>query len=336
MLDELNDLEARAAFALAAAGDATALETVRLQYFSRNGELAAVTARLKDVPKEEKPAVGRRLNEVKQALESAFEARKEELESARETADLDLTLPGRPVPMGGLHPITQVTDRMVRIFRRLGFSMADGPEIETEFHNFDALNTPADHPARNELDTFYVDRERHPEQGRWLLRTQTSPVQIRTMLQGPPPIRVICPGRCFRRDEIDATHGTSFHQMEGLVVDADVSLAELKGTLDYFFRELCGPGTRLRLRPHFFPFTEPSYEVDLATPALRARGKEWLEIAGCGMVDPRVFRSVGYDPEKVSGYAFGMGVERLTMILHDIPDLRLFEANDLRFLRQFA
>ena len=336
MIAELSDLQSRVLAAVAAAGSPADLEAVRLEFFSRSGALPALTAKLKDVPKEQKAEVGRKLNEVKQSVEGAFEARKDELEHAAATADFDPTLPGRPVPVGALHPITQVTERIIGIFRRMGFALAEGPDIESEFHNFDALNTPGDHPARNEQDTFYVNRPADPQRGRLLLRTQTSPVQIRTMLSGPPPVRVICPGRCYRRDEIDATHGTSFHQVEGLVVDAGVSLADLKGTLEYFFRELLGGDTRVRFRPHFFPFTEPSYEVDFSSPAVRARGKEWLEIAGCGMVDPAVFTAVGYDPEAVSGFAFGMGVERIAMILHGIPDLRLFEQNDLRFLRQFA
>jgi phenylalanyl-tRNA synthetase alpha chain len=210
--------------------------------------------------------------------------------------------------------------------------------VEYEHYNFDALNTPPDHPARNEQDTFYLNSKfemRNAKWGRLLLRTQTSPVQIRTMERTAPPVRIIAPGRCFRRDEIDATHGLSFHQMEGLVVGEDVTLAQLKGTLEFFFRELLGSDLKFRFRPHFFPFTEPSFEVDCARPGSQVKGKEWLEIAGCGMVDPNVLAAVGYDAEKYTGFAFGFGIERIAMMVHGIPDLRLFSENDVRFLKQF-
>jgi phenylalanyl-tRNA synthetase alpha chain len=231
--------------------------------------------------------------------------------------------------------LTQTLDRITDIFHRLGFALADGPEIETEHHNFDALNTLPDHPARDEADTFYLDLPPGPH-GRWLLRTQTSPVQIRVLENRKPPIKIIAPGRCYRRDEVDATHGIFFHQVEGLCVGEGIGLPHLKGVLEFFFRELMGEGTKVRLRPHYFPFTEPSFEVDCSIPGKTFRGKEWLEIAGCGMVHPKVLRGVGVDPEKFSGYAFGLGVERIAMVRHGIPDLRLFYENDVRFLKQFA
>jgi len=335
ILEQISELERQAAATLDAVTDPKGLEDARLKFLARKGALPALMERLKEVPNDKKREVGQALNALKNRVQSLFDAAKERIESATEEAGIDPTLPGRPVPDGHLHLITQVTDRIVGIFRRLGFAIAEGPDVETEWHNFDALNTPQDHPARNEQDTFYLDRPADPKYGRFLLRTQTSPVQIRVMQSQRPPVRVICPGRCYRRDEIDATHSSSFHQVEGLAVDRGISLADLKGTLEFFFRELLGPGTRMRFRPHFFPFTEPSFEVDLSSESLGRTGKDWLEIAGCGMVDPAVFEAVGYDPETYTGYAFGLGVERIVMILHGIPDIRLFEQNDLRFLRQF-
>jgi len=247
-------------------------------------------------------------------------------------ASIDATLPGTAPEAGSLHPLTLLVDRAVQIFRRLGFAIADGPDIETEWHCFDALNTPADHPARNEQDTFYLPDGR-------LLRTHTSSIQIRTMVSNPPPIRIIAPGAAYRRDEVDATHLAQFTQMEGLYVAPKVSLADLKGTIEFFFRELFGTGTEIRFRPHFFPFTEPSYEIDLRTEAL---GGKWMELAGCGMVDPAVFAEVSkqrgddaYDPERVSGFAFGFGLDRLAMNLTGISDIRMLTENDLRFLTRF-
>ena len=251
---------------------------------------------------------------------------------AGELSTIDISLPGTRRNLGSIHPLTQLLDKAVRIFRQLGFALADGPDIETEWHCFDALNTPADHPARNELDTFYLPDGR-------LLRTHTSTVQIRVMESQAPPVRVIAPGAAYRRDEIDATHLAQFTQLEGLVVDREVSVADLKGTLEFFFRELFGPETNIRFRPHFFPFTEPSYEIDIRTEAL---GRNWMELAGCGLVDPAVFEQVSarrgdraYDPERISGFAFGFGLDRLAMNLAQVPDIRMLVENDLRFLKQF-
>jgi phenylalanyl-tRNA synthetase alpha chain len=246
---------------------------------------------------------------------------------------IDVTLPGVAHRPGTLHPITQLQDRAIQVFRRMGFALADGPDIETEWHCFDALNTPADHPARNEQDTFYLP-DGH------LLRTHTSTVQIRTMENYAPPIRIIAPGAAYRRDEIDATHLAQFTQMEGLYVDEGVSLADLKGTLNFFIKELFGNGVEFRWRPHFFPFTEPSFEIDVLVPT--PTGGRWMEMAGCGMVDPAVFDKLNgkrgdsaYDPEKVSGFAFGFGLDRLAMNMAGVPDIRAFTDNDQRFLAQF-
>lgn len=345
MLDEVASLKTEILAAIAGAADADALEAVRIKYLGRSGSFPQLLEKMGAVPKDQKPVVGKAVNEAKNAITAAFDARKAELTAAAESADFDPTLPGRYDSPGSLHPVLQVRDRAIEIFRRLGFALADGPDIENEVFNFDALNTPLDHPARNEQDTFYLKEDglapslgldgKSPG-GRRLMRTQTSTVQIRAMLAQQPPLRIIAPGRCYRRDEIDATHGMSFFQMEGLVVDHGVTLADLKGTLEYFFRELLGEDLKFRFRPHFFPFTEPSFEVDCTRPGSQVKGKEWLEICGCGMVDPAVFEQVGYDPEKYSGYAFGFGIERIAIMRHGIPDLRFFTDNDVRFLRQFS
>ena len=323
---------------IGSAPDQRLLETVRVKFLGRGGSVSEWSDKMKSLPKEEKPAVGKLLNEVRIAITDAIEARAENFRTEKESAavaNIDLSLPGTPHERGALHPLTQMLDRSIAIFRRMGFALAEGPDIETEWHCFDALNTPADHPARNEQDTFYLPDGR-------LLRTHTSTVQIRTMESAPPPIRVIAPGAAYRRDEIDATHTTQFHQIEGLYVDENVSVADLKGTLEFFLRELFGAETAVRFRPHYFPFTEPSFEIDVKSSALKG-GEQWVEVCGCGMVHPAVFEAVNqsrhdnaYDPEKWTGFAFGLGMDRLAMILFDIPDIRLFAQNDLRFLRQFA
>ena len=337
MLDQLQSLQDQARAEIAAANDAPALEAARVKYFGRQGSLAQLGEGMKTVSKEDRPAVGKKLNEVRQTLTALLEERAAQFTAQRESvalAGLDLSLPGTfPLPTGSLHPLTQLLDRTVQIFRRMGFALADGPDVDDEWHCFDALNTPADHPARNEQDTFYLPDGR-------LLRTHTSTVQIRTMETQPPPVRIIAPGAAYRRDEVDATHLAQFNQLEGLYVDADVSLADLKGTLEFFFRELFGPGTAVRFRPHFFPFTEPSFEIDVRSAAIK--GGAWIEVAGCGMVDPAVFEAVGtvrkdeaYDPEAVTGFAFGFGLDRLAMILTGLPDVRMLVENDVRLLAQF-
>jgi phenylalanyl-tRNA synthetase alpha chain len=294
------------------------------------------------LPREEKPAAGKAVNAAKTELEAALAARREALElaAALPKEPADFTLPGRRRAVGRLHPLTQVTDDIVRAFRKIGFVVADGPEIEDEFHCFDALNTPADHPARDTQDTFYVDTAgngggQSPGTKLPLLRTHTSSVQIRVMQSQPPPIRIIAPGRVYRRDNADATHNPTFHQIEGLYVDKGVTVGDLKGTVEFVFKQVLGDDVKLRFRPHYFSYTEPSLEIDFTNSLVRKLGKDWLEIAGCGMVHPQVFRNVGYDPEVWSGWAFGFGIERIAMLRYGINDIRLFYENDVRFLRQF-
>jgi phenylalanyl-tRNA synthetase alpha chain len=334
-LEELRDSALRE---IAVTRDETALEVLRVRYLGRSGSITAWAEQMKGLSKEEKPVVGKLLNEARTAVTAALTETGERLRAAKEAsalADIDISLPGTTFETGALHPLTQMLDRAIAIFRRMGFALAEGPDVETEWYCFDALNTAPDHPARNEQDTFYLPDGR-------LLRTHTSTVQIRTMQSSPPPIRVIAPGSAYRRDEVDATHSAQFHQIEGLYVDEKVTVADLKGTLEFFLRELLGAQTQIRFRPHFFPFTEPSFEVDVKSKAMKS-GEKWLELAGCGMVHPAVYEEVNrsrgdtaYDPEKYSGFAFGLGMDRLAMILFDIPDIRLFAQNDLRFLRQFA
>ena len=335
--EQIEQLRQNAAKDLAEIKDLKALEAFRVKYLGRNGAVTAVLEGLRNATKEEKPILGKLSNELKTWLAGELESWHSKLsaQSAGPAKQIDITLPGRRPHIGKLHPLTQVTDQLVQIFRRLGFAVADGPDIETEYYNFDALNTPAHHPSRDTQDTFYLDPESMAGPKRRLLRTQTSPVQIRFMEKHQPPVRIIAPGRCYRRDNPDATHSATFHQIEGLYVDRNVSVADLKGTLDYFAKELLGPKVRTRFRPHFFPFTEPSFEMDFAFPGGAAKGKEWLEILGCGMVNPNVFKAVGYDTEKYTGYAFGMGIERIAMILYGVDDIRLFYENDVRFLSQF-
>jgi phenylalanyl-tRNA synthetase alpha chain len=323
---------------IATAPDEKSLEAARVKYLGKSGSISAWGEQMKTLSKEERPVVGKLLNEARKVLTEALEEGAKEFHAQKETetlASIDISLPGTSLEIGSLHPLTQMLDRAIGIFRRMGFALADGPDVETEWHCFDALNTPADHPARNEQDTFYLPDGR-------LLRTHTSTVQIRTMESAPPPIRVIAPGAAYRRDEVDATHSAQFHQIEGLYVDENVSVADLKGTLEFFFRELFGADTAVRFRPHYFPFTEPSFEIDVKSRALKS-GERWIEVAGSGVVHPAVFEEVNkargdnaYDPEKWTGYAFGLGMDRLAMILFDIPDIRFFTQNDLRFLRQFA
>ncbi|MCX7886808.1 MAG: phenylalanine--tRNA ligase subunit alpha [Verrucomicrobiae bacterium] len=338
MEQQLHRIRTEAEEAIAACADVQALMQVKARYLGQQGTLTTVLKQLGTIPKEDRPRIGKLANEVKTALASAIQSKQTELETSAASAAqaaVDRTLPGRRHRLGHLHPLTQIFERTVDIFRRMGFAVEDGPEIETEWHCFDALNTPADHPARDIQDTLYVELPPHPQHGRYLLRTHTSPVQIRAMLKRQPPVRIIAPGRVFRRDNPDATHSPMFHQIEGLYVDKNVSVADLKGTVEFFFKQLLDPDTKVRFRPHFFPYTEPSFEIDLSTPHFRARGKEWIEIAGCGMVHPNVFKSVGYPADAYTGWAFGFGIERLAMIQYGIPDIRLFSENDVRFLEQF-
>jgi phenylalanyl-tRNA synthetase alpha chain len=333
-LEQIEPLKQAALGELRAATDLAALEQARVNYLGSNGKFTGLLKQLGGLSKEEKPAAGKAVNSAKLELEAALAECREQLEmkAALPKERTDFTLPGRRRTLGKLHPLTQVTEDIVRSFRKIGFAVADGPEVEDEYHCFDALNTPADHPARDMQDTFYVKGTGKESA---LLRTHTSSVQIRVMEKQKPPIRIIVPGRVYRRDNADATHNPTFNQVEGLYVDRNVTVGDLKGTVEFVFKDLMGPETRIRFRPHYFSYTEPSFEIDFGSQLTRKMGKEWLEIAGCGMVHPQVFENVGYDPEVWSGWAFGFGIERIAMIRYGITDIRLFYENDLRFLRQF-
>ncbi len=323
---------------IAAAGDPADLDRVRVRYLGKSGRITEALKHLKDLPPEERPRAGQSVNEAKQALQALLERRGRELEAQALEQRLageriDVTLPGRGRESGGLHPVSLVLDRIERLFAQAGFEVATGPEIEDDFHNFEALNIPSDHPARAMHDTFYFD-------ARTLLRTHTSPVQIRVMRDRTPPLRVIAPGRVYRCDS-DVTHTPMFHQVEGFMVDESVSFAELKGTMTDFLQAFFEKELAIRFRASYFPFTEPSAEVDISCVICGGMGCRvckqtgWLEVMGCGMIHPQVFENVGLDSERYTGYAFGLGVERLAMLRYGVNDLRLFFENDLRFLRQF-
>ena len=330
--EQVEPLKNEALQAIESASNLEALELARIQFLGTKGAFTGLMKGLGALSKEEKPLAGKTLNIAKRDLESAFETRKSvlELESLIPKHATDFTAPGRRSWLGRSHPLTQVTRDIVASFRKIGFAVADGPEIEDEYHCFDALNTPADHPARDAQDTFYLDQADRP-----LLRTHTSSVQIRVMQNQPPPIRIIVPGRVYRRDSPDATHNPTFHQIEGLCVDKNITVGDLKGSVEFVFQQLLGKDVKLRFRPHYFSYTEPSFEIDFSSPLVRKMGKEWLEIAGCGMVHPKVFETVGYDPEVWSGWAFGFGIERIAMIRYGIDDIRLFYENQAGFLNQF-
>ncbi|MEZ7919670.1 MAG: phenylalanine--tRNA ligase subunit alpha [Akkermansiaceae bacterium] len=338
MQEQAAQIQAEALAAIEAATTEAVLEDARVKFLGKKSPLNALAGEMRNLSNEEKPKLGAALNAARQAISGALETQKQSLQDAADAAsvaDLDPSLPARTLPSGALHPLTVVKDRAIQILRRLGFALADGPEIETEFHCFDALNTPFDHPARNDSDTFYFDSGK-------LLRTHTSSVQIRTMEKAAPPIKIIAPGSAYRRDEIDATHLSVFNQLEGLYVDKDVRLSDLKGTLEFFYRAMFGENTEVRFRPHFFPFTEPSFEIDVKLQ-VKGEAPKWIEVAGCGMVDPAVFTQVNesrgdqaFDPAQLTGYAFGMGLDRLAMIQYGIRDIRLLIENDTRFLSQFA
>jgi phenylalanyl-tRNA synthetase alpha chain len=336
---ELQGLVTEAGARVAAAADIQALDQVRVEYLGKSGLLTAELKKLGRLPAAQRPAAGQAINRAKRDLQSRIEQRRESLEQERMARRLaaeriDVTLPGRGQRSGGLHPVTRTLRRIERLFANAGFSVAEGPEIEDEFHNFEALNIPAHHPARAMHDTFYVDRH-------LLLRTHTSPVQIRVMKEVEPPLKIVAPGRVYRCDS-DLTHTPMFHQVEGLLVDEQATFADLKGVLYDFLTRFFERELKLRFRPSYFPFTEPSAEVDIECVICGGSGcrvckqSGWLEVLGCGMVHPEVFRHVGIDHERYLGYAFGMGVERLTMLRYGVNDLRLFFENDLRFLRQFA
>ncbi len=338
MREQLEYLRREALQAVAEATDSEVLQNIRVRFLGRKGAMTALMKGLGALPTDERPVVGQMVNAVRDEIESGIEAG---LAAARERARLeklrseriDVTLPGRRSVRGSKHPITLVIEEVCDIFAGLGFSVAEGPEIEHDWYNFESLNFPPEHPARDMQDTFFVDDN-------LLLRTHTSPVQVRTMLKRTPPLRIIAPGTVYRCDS-DATHSPMFHQIEGLMVDRGISFADLKGILTVFTNQLFGQKTGVRLRPSFFPFTEPSAEVDIACVICGGKGcrvcknSGWLEILGAGMVDPEVYRHVGYDAEDVSGFAFGMGIERIAMLKYGISDMRLLFENDVRFLRQF-
>ena len=334
MLDRLKELGDEARTALAGANTAEELEAARVRYLGRKSELNQASRGLKDFDPEERRAVGRAVNELKNELAALLDAATERLESGEAAPGaVDLTMPGRVPWVGRKHPVTRTYERLESIFRGLGFEVALGPHIEDDFHNFDALNIPADHPARDLHDTFYIDDDT-------LLRTHTSPVQIRVMQSRKPPIRIIAPGRVYRNETSDASHSSEFYQLEGLYIDRGVRFGELKGVLIRFMRELYGENIKLRFRAGFFPFTEPSTEVDVECQVCQGSGCSvcsgtgWVELLGAGMVDPRVFEAVGYDPGEYTGYAFGLGVDRICMMMTGTDDIRLFLENDMRFLRQ--
>ena len=349
MLERIDQLERDAQADLVAVTDAAALEAFRIKYLGSKGAVKALMGMLKDVPKADKPAFGQKANALRQSLEAAFERRKQAAGLKPQASSpkplLDITEPPTPPAMGRQHVITRSIDEMLEVFGRMGFDVATGPEVEDEHHNFIALNIPEEHPARDPLDNFYLTGEDRasasiqldttdPEGHPLLLRSQTSTVQIRVMEKMQPPIRIVSTGRVYRPDEHDATHYSMFHQIEGLYVDKGVSMVDLKTTLVNFAHAYWGPEAEIKLIPSYFPFTEPSAELYVKIDL--GHGPQWMEVGGCGMVDPAVFEAVGYDPEVWTGFAFGLGIERLAMRKHDIPDIRWLFENDVRFLRQFA
>ena len=338
MEDKLEQLRDEAVAAFQNAEDEEQLEQARVEYLGRHGRLREAMASIANLPEERRPIIGSLANRASREMEQAYQQRQQELAqqaAAQEPGEqIDVTLPGRASRVGRRHPLLATLDEMIEIFLGLGFTVAEGPEVENYYYSFEALNYPEFHPAMDEQMTFYIGDDA-------LLRSQTSPVQIRVMEQQQPPVRIVAPGRCFRRDTVDATHCHTFYQLEGLLVDEGVTFADLKGTLEVFAREMFGPSCHMRFRPDFFPFTEPSAEVCLTCMICEGAGCRacehtgWMEIGGSGMVDPNVLAGVGYDTEKYTGFAFGVGVERLAMLRHGIDDIRLFYSGDMRFLEQF-
>ncbi len=339
MKEKLELLKSEALAAVAAAADEKAIDEVRVKYLGKKGELTAILKQMGGLSPEERPIMGQLVNKAKAELEEAiaaanadFKAKAADQKLKEET--LDITMPAKPAKKGGLHPLNIVLNDMIDIFQSMGFDVVDGPEVETDYYNFEALNVPQDHPARDMQDTFYLAEN-------LLLRTQTSAAQIRTMENRKPPIKIICPGRVYRADEVDATHSPVFHQIEGLVVDKNITMCDLKGVLEQFAHEIYGKETEVKFRPSFFPFTEPSVEVDVTCSECKGKGcrvckgSGWIEILGAGMVHPRVLKACGIDPEEYSGFAFGIGLDRLTTTRYKVSDIRLLFENDLRFLKQF-
>jgi phenylalanyl-tRNA synthetase alpha chain len=347
MLDNIDNLHGTVSERLERCGSEEEIEQLRVDVLGRKGQLTLLLRGLKDLPAEERPRAGERLNQLRHQLEAELEARltvvkQTSRERALKDETVDVTLPGTRWERGRTHPLTLIIDEIIDVFRGMGFEIARGPDIEDDYHNFEALNIPKDHPARDMQDTFFIASGH-------LLRTHTSPVQIRTMESRKPPLQVIVPGAVYRQGDDDATHSPMFHQVEGFMVDRDIAFSDLKGVLTHFLRQIFSQETGVRFRPSYFPFTEPSTEIDISCLFCRGSGRAaggqicrickgtgWLEIMGAGMIDPAVFRFVAYDQEKVSGFAFGMGVERIAMLKYGIDDIRLFFQNDLRFLRQFG
>lgn len=340
MKEKIEELRRQVMASLDTLPDKKELEDLRVHIMGKKGSLTELLRGMGALPAEERPKIGQLVNQLRQELEAKFDEKEAKMEQfAKERRlqqeKLDITMPGKTKKVGGLHPLNSVLDSVIDIFQSMGFDVVDGPEVETDHYNFEALNVPKDHPARDMQDTFYISEN-------LLLRTQTSAAQIRTMENRKPPIRIICPGRVYRADEVDATHSPVFHQIEGLVVDKGITMCDLKGTLEQFAREIYGPETKVRFRPSFFPFTEPSVEVDVSCGECGGKGCRvckgtgWIEILGAGMVNPRVLSGCGIDPDVYSGFAFGIGLDRLTTTRHKISDIRLLFENDLRFLEQFS
>jgi len=339
MQQKLEEIRVAAKAALEQAQDAGAVDEIRIRFLGKKGELTSILKQMGGLSPEERPKMGQLANEIRADIEKNIAASLEEMnkkaqEIRLKKEELDITISGKQREVGGLHPLNAVLDDLIDIFRSMGFDVVDGPEVETDYYNFEALNVPKDHPARDMQDTFYLTEG-------MLLRTQTSAAQIRTMEKRKPPIRIICPGRVYRSDDVDATHSPVFHQVEGLVVDKGITMCDLKGTLEQMAKEIYGSDTKVKFRPSFFPFTEPSVEVDVSCSECGGKGCRvckgtgWIEILGAGMVHPKVLQGCGIDPEEYSGFAFGIGLDRLTTTRHKISDIRLLFENDLRFLKQF-
>ena len=339
MKDILEKIRKEAMERMESAENLDHLNEIRVAYLGKKGELTQVLKSMKDVAKEDRPKVGQMVNDTRAVIEERLEEIRQQIAAKQREAQLaaetiDVTLPAKKMRVGHRHPNTIAQEEVERVFVGMGYEVVEGPEVELDYYNFEALNIPANHPAKDEQDTFYITKD-------ILLRTQTSPVQVRVMEKQKPPIRIIAPGRVFRADEVDATHSPSFHQIEGLVIDKNITLADLKGTLAEFAKEMFGPETKVKFRPHHFPFTEPSAEMDITCfkcggkGCRMCKGEGWIEILGCGMVHPKVLKMSGIDPEEYSGFAFGIGLERIALLKYEIDDMRLLYENDVRFLNQF-
>ncbi len=336
-MHDFNQIQQQATQEAQSISDAKSLEAFRLKYLGKKGVVAEIFASLSTAAPQDKGAIGKGANDLRALVTRLIEEKSNVAATITSKKDyIDISLPGTALPLGHQHLLTQTIDEISDVFEKLGFAIVDTPEIETEFHNFTGLNIPLDHPSRDSFDTFYVDQEDPTAKGRrLLLRSHTSPGQIRIMKEHKPPMAVIVPGRVYRPDAVDASHSFMFHQLEGFLVDEKIQFADLKGLLTEFCRRFFGPDVKMRFRPHFFPFTEPSAEVDISAETLGIGKKKWLEILGCGMIHPKVFESVGYPKGKYTGFAFGMGIERMAMLKYGINDIRLFYENDVRFLKQF-